>query len=72
MATKIEECQACRFYSMSGASTGLCRRYPPSFRGHDDFKLYPMVYADSWCGEYQSLAPPDENEAPTTIGSANI
>ena len=30
-----------------------CRRFPPSIAGHDTRGPFPLVAADSWCGEYR-------------------
>jgi len=57
----LEECSTCVFYDKSNVeqegieyemSFGICRRFPPQ-RIDGMISMFPVVDADSWCGEYQ-------------------
>jgi len=49
MATIKRECRTCSFWAERKMVAGECRRHPPIV-GVDPF---PIVTADSWCGEYR-------------------
>lgn len=55
-----ETCQTCRFMQQESPTKKTCRRYPPQTLqvGADDHldisSMFPVVYSDEWCGEYQS------------------
>jgi hypothetical protein len=50
-------CKTCRFFR----APGDCRRYPPTVVALREGRLhtmYPHVYAEDWCGEWQAIPPP--------------
>lgn len=40
----LMECRTCQFYD---GCVGRCRRHAPTMQG------WPVVYPDSWCGDYK-------------------
>ncbi len=36
-----------------------CRRYPPTWTGHQGHATTPLMAANDWCGEYQAGTPAD-------------
>ena len=61
---KEKLCGICRFYeyvgpdNCDGLDSGLCRRYPPTcppIDAGDDINSFPIVFANSWCGEWGAV-----------------
>ncbi len=54
-------CQSCRFYCVeqNREGAGLCRRRPPVVptrmgdRFSNDSAIFPVVFDDDWCGEFE-------------------
>lgn len=48
-----ESCYNCKFYlpATKQGTSGMCRRFPPQFKEFNF--MFPTVYRDDWCGEYQ-------------------
>lgn len=66
MADEIrEECQNCRFWRQflkpDDTHHGDCRRYPPSGDEPDQY-TFPVTPFAQWCGEWQPVSLPKENE----------
>jgi hypothetical protein len=57
---EMENCRTCRFYESNTASSGECRRLPPTFVGLVSgltqwpplTGMWPITNPDDWCGEY--------------------
>jgi hypothetical protein len=54
-----ERCETCRYYLPHGyvAAQGLCRRYPPHPADDHGDGGWVSLYAEGWCGEWESKEP---------------
>jgi hypothetical protein len=46
-----EQCSNCRYIR-----SGSCRRWSPKVLGDSGTAIWPLVYLDDWCGEYEQKA----------------
>lgn len=56
-----ESCRNCKFLQQDATYPAVlrCRRYPPVMAGGvytpPEYPTFPLVIADWWCGEWQSI-----------------
>ncbi len=72
-----ESCDGCRFFADERSladGLGLCRRYPPMDAPPGEYR-HPLVRDDDWCGEYEPLLSPEDEEASRQVldaGSVDV
>jgi hypothetical protein len=57
----VNQCGTCMYAQNRYAYDNLvhCRRYPPTWTGHQGHAVNILVSANDWCGEYEAGTPAD-------------